>query len=126
MSENSDLEAHTAWLQKVCLKHPKLCGTEMMEASCGYLFPPGWRDTTETLLERIEAISDGPQEVQQIKEKIGVLHINLLTRTSVLIGLITDARNALSSVCGGCGASAPPKQFDTPTCSTCRLNEAST
>jgi len=124
MSENSDLSDHVLWLQSLCQRHPRLCGSALQESSRGYLFPPGWRGTVEDLLTRLEPTQSESQEVRQIKEKIGVLHISLQIRSIKSTALIAKARSVLATVCEDCGGSAPPNEFDAPLCSTCRTTQA--
>lgn len=123
MSDISYQTDHEEWLKKLVKIHPDLCGEAMLEGSRGYLFPVGWRAEIECLLDEISKQSPRPQEVLQIKEKIGVAHVNLLTRITVLTGLIEAARFRLSSVCGSCGSQASTRPYEPPMCDVCQSAE---
>lgn len=120
MSKVANHSDHVAWLESLFQMYPRLCGPAMMESSHGHLFPIGWHSIVEDLLANLQPIASGSQEVLQIKEKIGVLHVNLQVRGGPFTALVGDARSAASRTCGACGKPAPTNQFDVPICSACQ------
>lgn len=115
--------AHAEWLSSLVKAHPSLVTDQTIEAS-QYILPSGWRTIVEETIEAIAMQSIRSQTIKEIKEKIGVLHVNLSIRNPSTQALIESARAKASVTCGACGGPAPPKEFDSPTCSTCRTTEA--